>query len=118
MVGIITALTAMSLVVTKSVDFIRNAFDRGTTRAPKWVWNVVALAVGVGYCLGWQLDITAAILEKVPALAEHAGRLQGVAGQALTGILAGAGAGFFHELLDLWSSKAKGATLTPTLPTR
>jgi hypothetical protein len=92
-------------VVTKSVDLARNLFD-GTDSAPPWVWNVAAFAVGVAYALGWQLDASASILALVPALAENSERLQGVAGQVLTGLLAGGAAGGMHEVFDALSGVA------------
>jgi hypothetical protein len=109
MLEILALISVLSLAVTKSVDFVRNAFDKAGT-APKWVWNVAALAIGVGYCVGWQLDITEAILSKIPALADDADRLAGLPGQILSGLLAGGGAGFWHELLDMWSARG---TTTP-----
>ena len=103
--GIVAGFAA---VVTKTVDLIRNAIDEDDS-LPKVTWNVTALVVGVGYCLGWQLDVTAAVLKLVPALAESSERLQGVAGQVISGLIVGGSAGFFHEVFDLISSRAKAA---------
>jgi len=105
---VIAAFAALSLTVTKSVDLARNLFD-GNATAPPVTWNVVALVIGVAYCLGWQIDLSAQVLSLVPALAPHSARLAGVTGQVLTGFLAGGGAGFFHELLDALSGVAKRA---------
>lgn len=99
--GVVAALGA---TCTKVVDLVRNATDEDNV-APKWVWNVVALAVGLGMCLGWQIDVTAAAIKLVPALASA--RLDGVAGQAVSGLIVGGASGFFHEFFDLLSSKAK-----------
>jgi hypothetical protein len=97
-------LGALSLTVTKIVDFARNAFDKEDT-FPYWTWNVVALAVGLAFALGWQLNLAGQAAALVPALA-GTGRLDGIAGQVLTGLLIGGGSGFFHELLDALSGVA------------
>lgn len=102
--GVIASLAALSLLVTKTVDLIRNFID-ADGNAPKWLWNVAAFAVGVAYCLGWQVNITATVFGLVPALANS--RLDGVAGQILSGIALGGLSGFAHELLDALSGIAE-----------
>jgi hypothetical protein len=102
---VIASVAALSLTVTKVVDFVRNLIDKDGTR-PKWLWNVAALAVGLAFCLGWQINIAGSIVQLVPALAGSASRVAGVSGQVLTGFVVGLGAGFWHELLDALSSIA------------
>jgi hypothetical protein len=105
MLEVVAVVGALSLTVTKVVDFIRNLVDKGDTK-PKWFWNVAALVVGLAFALGWQLDISEAVLKLVPALSENADRLAGISGQILSGVVIGMAAGFWHELLDALSSVA------------
>jgi hypothetical protein len=99
-------LLAYGAVVTKSTDFVRNIVDKADT-FPKWVWNVVAFVIAVGYAVGWQLDASAAILALIPALAKNAEALTGFPGQVLTGLLAFGASGFLHEAFDALSGVAK-----------
>lgn len=101
---LVASLMALSLTVTKVVDFFRNVLDKQNTW-PKFTWNIVALVAGLAICLGWQLDLTGAILKLIPALANST--LAGVSGQILTGLVVGMSAGFWHELLDALSAYAK-----------
>lgn len=103
--SVVAMIAALSLTVTKVVDLIRNAFDKNDT-APKWFWNVAALVVGLAFALGWQLNVVVALVGLVPALVGHASAVTGVSGQALSGIIVGLSAGFWHELLDALSSVA------------
>jgi hypothetical protein len=103
---VLLAIAAMSLTVTKVVDFFRNVFDRSGALKGSWVWNAVALGVGLAFALGWQLNVAEALVGLVPALASHTGMVSGVSGQVLTGFVVGLGAGFWHELLDALSSIA------------
>lgn len=103
---VLASLLAVGAVVTKTVDFIRNLADPDDSY-PKWVWNLAAFAVGIAYCLGFQVDLSGAILALVPALVPHSDRLTGVAGQVFTGLLAGGAAGFAHEVFDALSGIAK-----------
>lgn len=103
--AVLSTFLVLGAVVTKSVDLIRNLVDKDDS-LPKATWNFVALLVGVAYCVGWQIDAAASLLALVPALAEQSSRLTGVAGQVITGLLAGGAAGFLHELFDNLSSGA------------
>lgn len=102
---VIATLAALSLTVTKIVDFFRNLLDAGN-KYPRWAWNVAGLVIGLVFALGWQINVAAALMALVPALAEHSADLDGVSGQVLTGFIIGMGAGFWHELLDALSSVA------------
>jgi len=102
--GFVAALSALSLGVTKAVDFIRNIVDPNDKLQGSWVWNAVAFVAGVALCVGWELNLAPMLVGLVPALSEHASELSGLSGQILTGLLVGGGAGFFHELLSALSS--------------
>lgn len=84
----------LATAVTKIVDTVRNTFDRGN-RAPKAVWNLLAFGVGIGLGLSG-FNAFAGL---------HPNE---TAGEILTGLMLGGGAGGFHELFDLWSRRAKG----------
>jgi hypothetical protein len=98
-------LLAYGAVVTKSVDFVRNIVN--STSVPKWVWNLVALVISVGYAVLWQLDASAAILALVPRFSDNPDLLSGFVGQILTGLLAFGASGFLHEAFDALSGVAK-----------
>lgn len=102
----LAAFGAVSIGITKIVDLFRNWFDKDD-KVPKAVWNGAALALGLGYALGWQVDLSATVFELVPASADKSDRLAGITGQVLTGLVAGAFAGFWHELLDALNGIAK-----------
>ena len=104
-------LLAYGAVVTKSTDFVRNVLDTNDTY-PKWVWNVAAFAIAVGYAVGWQLDASAAILSLVPAFKNSAEALTGFPGQVLTGLAAFGAAGFLHEAFDALSGIASRSRAT------
>ena len=40
----------VSVAVTKLVDFIRNLFGDREPSMPSWVWNVLAMVLGVLIC--------------------------------------------------------------------
>src|SRR5262245_12573359 len=101
----IVALLAVGALVTKSTDLVRNALDKART-APKWIWNVVPLAIGVAYCLDWQVQVASAFAQAIPALASHAAAFAGVPGEIFTGLIAGAVAGGWHEVFDALSGIA------------
>jgi hypothetical protein len=42
--------------VTKIVDAVRNAFGKAEPGVPKWVWNVLALALGVVGALVFSIE--------------------------------------------------------------
>lgn len=96
---------ALSLTVTKVVDFFRNLLDKQDTW-PKWSWNAASLGIGLALAVGWQINVAGSIVALVPALAGSTALVDGLAGQILSGAVIGLGAGFFHELLDALSSIA------------
>jgi len=97
----VTIVGPVAASVTKLTDGIRNRFDKGDT-APKWVWNVVPFALGIGAALLGDVDYS----EVAPVF----GSLDEVAVQVLTGLGIGAVASGWHEVFDLWSSRATEAT--------
>ena len=94
--GLIAALATGALIVTKSIDLLRELVDK-SNRAPAWVWILGAFAVGVVYCVGWQVDLTGGAVSLVPALAGRS--LSPLAGQIVTGLAFGAGADAWHKVL-------------------
>lgn len=95
--GTLTAVAGVGLILTKLVDTLRNMFDQ-TDTWPKWVWNLLALGMGVGAALVWGLDAT--------NLGVADTDLQVWAGQVLTGLGIGATASGWHEVLDNISAGA------------
>ena len=93
--GLLLAVAAGALVVTKTIDFIRG-FDKND-KGPSWLWIGGAFAVGVAYCVGWQINLTDSAISLVPALAGKA--MSPVVGQIVTGLAFGAGADFWHKIL-------------------
>lgn len=101
--ALVAGIAVLSLTVTKVVDLIRNLLDKQDTY-PKYVWNIVAIVVGLAFALGWQLNIVDGITALVPALVNTT--VNKTAAEILTGLIIGGGAGFFHELLDALSGVA------------
>ena len=98
---ILTATTVFALLITKIVDFVRNAFAGGEgSQPPKWLWNLLALVLGVVVALVFDLNIFAEITDSSgPAWA----------GQVVTGLGMGATGSGWHEVLDALSGTAKSA---------
>lgn len=96
----------VAVAVTKLVDFCRNLFDPGNN-APPWLWNVIAMVLGVAIALGWGVNVFGAIVSAVPALAES-DALKGDMGTVLTGLLIGGMAGFWHDKMAAWAAQHKG----------
>ena len=94
---LLTSTTAFAILITKLVDFARNAFDSGQ-KAPKWVWNVLPLVLGLGMALAFGLDVFQMFEHN--ATGQWAGRL-------LTGLGIGATGSGWHEVLDAISGTAK-----------
>lgn len=103
MPALLAMVGALSLTVTKVVDLVRNLIDKNDS-FPKYTWNIVALVVGIGFALGWQLNIAGSVTSLIPALKNAT--LTGVSGQLLTGAVIGMASGFWHEVLDSLSSVA------------
>ena len=101
----LVAALPLAVAVTKAVDTVRNAVDQAG-RAPKVTWNLLAFILGIAICWGWGFNLFAPLVAAVPAL-KDTGIGEGTAGEILTGIAVGGLAGFYHERLDEWSSRAK-----------
>lgn len=112
--AVLAVIAGLSLGVTKIVDTARNAFDRDDT-LPKWTWNLAAFAVGIGFCVGWEKNITADLFHMVPALARDVDGLTGIGGYVISGLMVGGFAGFGHELLDRLSPKKVEASVSASV---
>lgn len=100
--AVLVTLGALALTVEKIVSFVRNAVGRdasGVDKWPTWVWNVFALLVGLGFALGWQLNLAPAIVGLIPAVKDSSA-LDGTSGQVLTGLAIGAASGFAYGVLQ------------------
>jgi hypothetical protein len=87
--GEIITIAAAGIVVTKIVDTVRNGLDRGDT-APKMVWNVLAFVLGIAGAFLYNVeDVTG---------------LGGPLGQVGSGLVIGATASGWHEILDAFSA--------------
>jgi hypothetical protein len=96
---VVAVATVFAAIVTKVVDMLRNAFDKGGT-APKWIWNVSSLALGMGMAVAWRVNI-------LDNYSSTNSVVQGVFGQILSGLAIGGAASGYHELFDALSSTAK-----------
>ncbi len=55
---VVAVATVFAIVVTKSVDLIRNVVSQAmTTAPPKWIWNVCALGLGIAMALAWRVNM-------------------------------------------------------------
>lgn len=94
--ALLAAIVAGSLVVTTTVDVLKHLLAK--VRLPQGTWTLSGFVVGVAYCIGWQLDLSAQAMQLIPTLQTH--RLTGVAGQVLTGLVLGTFSRYSHEILD------------------
>lgn len=101
------AALPLAVGVTKIVDTVRNLFGDAQANVPKWVWNVLALVVGVAFALGFEVNLFAPIAAAIPALKDWSP--DSTMAEIATGLSIGAMAGFWHEKMDEWSSEAKAA---------
>src|SRR5262245_50954102 len=92
------AALPIAVAVTKGVDTIRNLVDP-QDKLPKVIWNLLAFVIGVLFCLGWNFNLFAPLVQAIPALKES-GLANGNAGEVATGLAIGAMGGFWHEKLD------------------
>jgi hypothetical protein len=103
---LLTATTAFALLVTKLVDFCRNAF--GPVRADrKWIWNLLALGLGVAMAVLFQIDVLQPYEHNDTAV---------FAGRVLTGLAIGAAGSGWHEALDALSGVAKATKSSAATP--
>lgn len=98
---VVAVATVFGVVVTKTVDLVRNAFDKDD-KLPKWTWNVVAFGLGIAIALVWQINM-------LDNYSEEGSIVQGIFGRVLTGIAIGGVSSGYHELFDVLSSTAKRA---------
>ncbi len=97
-------IVGLSLTVTKVVDFVRNLPWFKDKWVGGWEWNLLAFAVGIAFCWGWQHSFVSDLFSQVPSLSTL--DLSGTWGYILSGMLLGGLSGFGHELLDALSSVA------------
>ena len=96
---LLASTTALAVAVTKLVDFARNAFDEDDL-APKWVWNALALVLGL--IIGITFDVN--------IFTQFAGNdVNAWLGRILTGLCIGAAGSGYHEVFDILSKGAKAA---------
>jgi hypothetical protein len=97
---LLPSATVFAIVVTKIVDFVRNSID-ADAKVRKWVWNVLALGLGLVIALSFGLNVFTSFSDN--ATGDWAGRI-------LTGLSIGATGSGWHEFFDLLSSTAKAAS--------
>jgi hypothetical protein len=95
--ALVAGTTAFAILITKLVDFCRNAFD-AHDKAPKFIWNVLALGLGIAVALIFELNMFGNV---------SGSKVQEVLGQVLTGLGMGATGSGWHEVLDALSGTAK-----------
>lgn len=110
--GVLTAFLIAALplgvTVTKVVDFVRNLLGAGEKNVPKWVWNLLALVVGVAIALGFEVNLIAPVTAAIPGLKDW--NPSSTAAMILSGLAIGAMGSFWHEKLSAWSAQSKGGT--------
>jgi hypothetical protein len=105
LVAFLVAALPLAVTVTKVVDFVRNLLGTGQANVPKWVWNLLALALGVIVALAFEINLIAPVAAAIPALKDWSP--DSTMAEILSGLAIGAMAGFWHEKMDEWSSIAK-----------
>jgi hypothetical protein len=95
------------IIVAKLVDGIRY-FDKDDDPRFKIVWIVAALVIGLVVAFAGDINLVGDLFTQLPAFADNTA-LDGTLGTALTGLGIGASASFWHERMDLASSKAEEA---------
>jgi hypothetical protein len=103
---VVAVATVFGVVVTKTVDVLRNTFDTTPPRLPKWTWNLVAFGLGIALALIWEINM-------LDNWSDKDSMVQGITGQILTGISIGGVSSGYHELFDVLSSTAKRAKYGP-----
>jgi len=100
------AFGPLAIADTKLVDLVRNLLDKNDTW-PKFTWIVLAMVLALAVCLLWELNIVEPLVAMVPRLSGV--DVSGVPGEILTGLGVGGFASYWHERMDLASSRADGA---------
>lgn len=100
---VVAVATIFAMVVTKTVDLIRNVFGSFVEGlVAKATWNAAALGLGVAMALTWRVNI-------LDNYSDPDSVVQGAFGQILTGLAIGGASSGYHEFFDLLSSTAKRA---------
>ena len=101
MPGTVLSTALMAVIVTKLVDLARK-FDP-SDKAHKALWLILSLIFGVLIAVIWEVNTLADLGVKATT------KLQGRAGQVLTGLLVGGFGSGWHEVFDALSSSAKAS---------
>lgn len=107
--AVLSALSGLGIGVTKGVDAVRNFVARHLSgwRVPKYVWNVLGFAFGIGTAVQTNINLLVG-----SPIADHASLLTQ---QILTGLMIGGAAAVGHEGLDWLSGAAKARHVTVTV---
>lgn len=104
--GIVVAFGPLAIGLTKLVDGIRAVVDRSPDSPwADWVWILVAMGIGVGAAVGFEINVASALIKTVPAF-NQTSALEGVWGQIVTGVGMAGMASYWHSNMKLKSSKA------------
>jgi hypothetical protein len=112
LVAFLVAALPLAVTVTKVVDFVRNLMGKSEANVPKWVWNLLAMVLGVIVALGFEINLIAPVAAAIPALKDWSP--DSTMAEILSGLAIGSMAGFWHEKMDEWSAIAKANNPHPT----
>jgi hypothetical protein len=90
-------IAAASAAITKIVDAVRNVLDKRKPPMPKWIWNVLALALGV----------VGALVFSIEPVELKGIQVTGAALNIVTGLMVGGLASGWHEVFSALSSVQK-----------
>jgi len=104
--GLVVTFGPLALGLTKLVDGIRSIVDTTPESPwPDWVWILTAFVVGIGVCLGFEINVADALIASVPAF-KGSTALEGWVGSVFTGAGMAGMASYWHNTMKLKSSKA------------
>jgi hypothetical protein len=107
--GLVVTFGPLAIGLTKLVDGIRSIVDRTPESPwPDWVWIVVAFVIGIGVCLGFEINVADALIQSVPAF-DQSTALEGVWGSVFTGAGMAGMASYWHSSMKLKSAHAAEA---------
>lgn len=106
--GVVIIFGPLAVGLTKLVDMVRNMVDPTGVRfaGARWVWNVLALVLGLVVALVFEMNVMAQVLDLIPQFSDSTA-LDGVVGQVLTGVGMAGMASYHHETMDRKSAEAK-----------
>jgi membrane-bound ClpP family serine protease len=107
--GLVVTFGPLAIGLTKLVDGIRSIVDRTPESPwPDWVWIAVAFVIGIGVCLGFEINVADALIQQVPAF-NGSTALEGAAGSVFTGAGMAGMASYWHNTMKVKSAKAAEA---------